>query len=56
MGSSGTVAEIAMGTSNRQSIFYASPPQSIPFYDGNPWFLPVYQYYFAFKDWIKINR
>ena len=49
-------AEIAMGTTNRQSIFYASPPQSIPFYDGNPWFLPIYQYYFAFKDWIKINR
>ena len=34
-------AEIAMGTTNRQSIFYSSPPQSIPFYDGNPWFLPV---------------
>ncbi len=49
-------AEIAMGTSNKQSIFYASPPQSIPFYNGNPWFLPIYQYYFALKDWIKINR
>ena len=49
------VAETAMGTGNRTSVFYGPPPQSVPLYDGNPWFMPAIQYYFAFKDWVKIR-
>ena len=50
------VAEKAMGTGNRTSVFYGPPPQSVPLYDGNPWFMPAIQYYFALKDWVKIRR
>ncbi len=49
-------AETAMGISNKNSIFYGPPPLKIPFYDGNPWFLPFVQYYYAMKDWIKVRR
>ena len=49
-------AEMAMGTSNRYSIFYGPPPLKIPLYDGEPWFLPFIQYYYAMKDWIKVRR
>ena len=49
-------AETAMGISNKNSIFYGPPPLKIPFYDGNPWFLPLVQYYYAMKDWIKVRR
>lgn len=47
------VAETAMGTGNRPSTFYGPPPPAVPFYDGNPWFLPAVQRYFALRDWIK---
>ncbi|MGB1095726.1 MAG: oxidoreductase, partial [Paracoccaceae bacterium] len=50
------VAETAMGTGNSTSVFYGPPPQRVPFYDGNPWFLPAIQYYFALRDWMKIRR
>ena len=47
------VAETAMGTENQPSIFYGDPPPNIPLYNGNPWFLPAIQSYFAFTDWLK---
>ena len=47
------VAETAMGTGNRPSTFYGSPPPALPFYDGNPWFLPAVQKYFSLRDWVK---
>ena len=50
------VAETAMKTGNRTSVFYAPPPRSIPLYDGNPWFMPAIQYYFALKDWVKFRH
>ncbi len=50
------VAETAMGTGNSTSVFYGPPPQRVPLYDGNPWFLPAIQYYFALRDWMKIRR
>ena len=50
------VAETAMRTANKPSIFYGEPPKSIPFYDGNPWFLPSIQYYYALKDWLKFRH
>ena len=49
------VAETAMATANRPSVFFGPPPKSIPFYDGNPWFLPAVQYAYSIKDWIKLN-
>ena len=50
------VAETAMATGNRTSVFYGPPPKSMPLYDGNPWFMPTIQYYYALKDWIKIRH
>ena len=47
------IADTAMGTGNQPSIFWGPPPPRIPLYDGNPWFLPVVNRYFSFKDWIK---
>ena len=47
------VAEIAIGTTNKPSIFYGPPPKRFPFYDGNPWFLPAIQYYFSMRDKLK---
>ena len=47
------VAEAAMGIGNQPSIFYGQPPPAVPLYDGNPWFLPAVQRYFAFSDWVK---
>lgn len=47
------VAETAMGIGNRPSAFYGPPPPAVPLYDGNPWFLPAVQRYFALRDWTK---
>ena len=44
------VAEIALGTGNRPSVFYSKAPPKVPLYDGKPWFLPVVHRYFAAKD------
>ena len=49
-------AEMAMGISNKPSVFYGSPPAKLPFYDGNPWFLPTINKYYTFKDWLKSRR
>ena len=49
-------AEMALGISNNRSVFYGSPPAKLPFYDGNPWFLPTINKYYSFKDWLKSRR
>ena len=47
-------AELAMGMSNQTSVFYDKPPQKIPLYDGDPWFMPFVNGYFAVQD--KVNE
>ena len=47
-------AELALGVSNQTSVFYDKPPAKIPLYDGNPWFMPVVNGFFAVQD--KINE
>ena len=47
-------AELAMGMSNQTSVFYDAPPPRIPLYDGNPWFMPVINGWFAVQD--KVNE
>ena len=47
-------AELAMGMSNQDSVFYDKPPEKIPFYDGDPWFMPFVNGAFAVQD--KINE
>ena len=46
-------AEMAFGLSNQPSRFYADPPQAIPFYDGNPWFINAINTGYALKDKLK---
>ena len=47
------VGEATLGLNNRPSAFSLPPPASIPFYDGSPWFMPLANKYFEFKDWLK---
>ena len=47
-------AELAMGMSNQTSVFYDKPPQKIPLYDGDPWFMPFVNGFFAVQD--KVNE
>ena len=49
-------AEMALGISNKPSVFFGSPPAKLPFYDGNPWFLPTLNKYYSFKDWLKSHQ
>lgn len=49
-------AEIAMGISNQPSVFFGAPPPSIPLYDGNPWFMPFFNTYYAARDLINERR
>jgi len=44
---------MAIGISNKPSVFFGPPPAKLPFYDGNPWFLPTLNKYYSFKDWLK---
>ena len=50
------IAEHASGTSNQASSFYSKPPPQIPFYDGNPWFMPLVSGYYAIKDMVNEKR
>lgn len=43
-------AEQALGISNSKSVFYDRPPSAVPFYDGNPWFMPFVNGYFRVRD------
>lgn len=48
-------AEMAMGMTGgpngtAPSAFYDKPPQAVPFYDGNPWFMPYVVGFFAAQD------
>ena len=62
-GGSGTVwarwlgkkaAQMALGQDNAPSIFtslhHGAPPPKIPFYDGEPWFLPLVNTRYALQD------
>ena len=46
-------AEMALGMANQPSMFYGAPPDKLPFYDGNPWFLPIMHKFYSSKDWLK---
>lgn len=46
-------AEEALGMTNRPSVFSGPPPETVPFYDGDPWFMPVINTYFASRDLIN---
>jgi len=46
-------AEMALGMTNQPSMFYGAPPDKLPFYDGNPWFLPIMHKFYSSKDWLK---
>ena len=41
-----------LGQTNRVSAFEAVELPSIPFYGGNPWFLPMVGGYYQLRDWI----
>ena len=41
-----------LGQTNRASAFEAVELPSIPFYGGNPWFLPMVGGYYQLRDWI----
>jgi glycine/D-amino acid oxidase-like deaminating enzyme len=41
-----------LGQTNRPSAFEKVELPSIPFYGGNPWFLPMVGGYYQFRDWI----
>ena len=43
-------AEESLGLTNNPSVFSGAPPETIPFYDGNPWFMPLVTSYFAARD------
>ncbi|MAH99995.1 MAG: oxidoreductase [SAR116 cluster bacterium] len=49
-------AEKVLATSNRPSVFDGAPPPEIPLYDGNPWFMPFFNGYFAIRDAINERR
>lgn len=41
-----------LGRTNRVSAFEAVELPSIPFYGGNPWFLPLVGGYYQLRDWL----
>ncbi len=41
-----------LGRTNRVSAFEAVELPSIPFYGGNPWFLPMVGGYYQLRDWL----
>ena len=44
------VAEQALGTANKASVFTGPPPASVPLYDGHPWFMPIINGYYYVCD------
>lgn len=49
-------AEKVLGVSNRGSVFDGPPPPTIPLYDGDPWFLPAINAWYAFRDIVNERR
>ena len=43
-------AEECLGMTNNPSVFSGPPPETIPFYDGDPWFMPLVSGYYASRD------
>lgn len=43
-------AEECLGMTNSPSVFSGEPPEAIPFYDGNPWFMPLVNSWYASRD------
>lgn len=43
-------AEECLGLTNNPSVFSGAPPQSVPLYDGDPWFMPFVTSYYAARD------
>ena len=46
-------AEECLGMTNSPSVFSGPPPETIPFYDGDPWFMPLVTGYYASRDMLN---
>ena len=47
-------AEKVLGSANKPSVFEAPAPEAIPFYDGEPWFMPAINGWFSLLD--RVNE
>lgn len=46
-----TLARRLLGLGDTQSVFWQRPFEAIPFYRGNPWFVPYAMRWYARHDW-----
>jgi hypothetical protein len=43
------------GTANSKSIFEDRKLSFFPFYNGQPWFLPIMGKFYQFQDWLDVR-